>query len=173
MSIVTSKEVINNSPSIKELTARPEPVCDVLEHTEQQYLIKLFGETVYQELLDTRIDLSSATVWDDETDYVEDDIVLYEGEYYQLNVAESTSSDTPNCNTEWIRVEKFTKACFNQMFSTSGGGLLKLLSWVIFAAALPFYPNILGVTDFIGTDKEYKEKINYKLSGIYSNIAKM
>lgn len=171
MSILSAKEVIANSPAEKEILSRPDPVCNVLEHTEQNYLIKIFGENVYQELIDDVIDYGEVEVWDDEEDYVLNDLVFYEGIIYKLIVATSESSDTPNCNSEWTTVPKFEKECFNTMFAE--GGLLKLLSWVIWAKAAPFYPNVLGITDFIGEDKEYKNKLNFYLSNIYSNIALM
>lgn len=153
------------------MLARPEPVCDVLEHTEYDAIVKLFGENVYQEMIGALVNYSAATVWSDETDYVLNDLVIYEGVVYKLIVANSSSVDTPNCNSEWIVAPKFTKACFNSMWTD--GGLKKLLSWKIFAAAVPFYPNILGATDFQGEDSKYKEKINFYLSNIYTNISRM
>lgn len=158
---------------MKELAARSQPVCDVLPHTEFNFMVKTFGENVYQELLDDLVDTSAATVWQDSTDYVLDDIVIHEGIYYKLIVANSTLSDTPNCNSEWATISKFNKTCFNELWSTAGGGLSKLLSWVIFAEAVPFYPNIMGLTDFIGDDKEYQNKINYYRANIYKQIAIM
>lgn len=137
-------------------------------------MLETFGENVYQEFLDDLVPYTSATVWDLNTDYVLNDVVIHDGIYYKLNVADSTLSDTPNCNTEWTIAPKFYKECFNEMFSLSGGGLLKLLSWVVWANAAPFYPNVLGLTDFQGDDKAYKEKINYYLGkNIYPNIALM
>lgn len=158
---------------MRELLSRPEPVCDILEHTEQNYLIGLLGENNYLDLVADLVDYSAAVVWRDEADYVLNDLIIYEGEYYKLNVATSSSSDTPNCNSEWTKQNKFVKACYNEMFSGSGGGLLKILSWHIWAKAAPFYPNPLGLTDFIGQDKEYKQKLNFYLANIYSNIAAM
>lgn len=155
------------------MLARPKPVCDVLHHTVMNYMIKTFGENVYQEFITDLVDYSSYAEWSSSETYEEGDIRLYDGVYYVLNVAESTLSDTPNCNSEWSVAPKFNKACFNDMFSINGGGLLKLLSWVVWAKAAPFYPNVLGLTDFMGTDKEYKQKINFYLQGVEANIRDM
>lgn len=156
------------------MLAKPEPVCNILDHTVENYLIKTFGENVYQELIDDVMDYSAAPVWDDEADYVLNDVVIYEGVYYKLIVANSTSSDTPNCNAEWEVPPKFNKTCFNEMFSKDGGGVLKMISWYVWAKAAPFYPNVLGLTDFIGEDKEYQKKINYYLAmNIYPHITAM
>ena len=143
----------------------------MLEDTEESYLNDLFGEDNYQLLLDDLVDYSDKPKWDDETTYSEDDIVCYEGEYFVLLVEHNTTSDPPNCNDEWELAPKFEKDCYNEMWNE--GRLKKLLSWRIYAEAVPFYPEVLGAAQFTGTDADYKEKINYYLSNIYKRISLM
>lgn len=138
-------------------------------------MTELFGEDVYQDLLDDLVDYSSKPTWTDEGNYVLNDIVCYEGEYFKLLVPQNTTSDAPNCSVEWELAPKFTTACHNEMYDNGvgKGKLKKLLCWRIFSEAVPFYPEVLGAAGFTGNDKEYREKTNYFLNPIKSNIAKM
>lgn len=156
---------------MKELTARPQPVCDVLDFTIEDYITKKFGETVYSEMLADVIDYSQYANWTDSTDYILDDIVIYDGIPYILTVAENSTSDSPNCSDEWEVAQKFNDECYNKTFTE--GGMTKLLSWVVFVAAIGFYPEVLQANGFSGDDKDYKEKSNYYKSQIYAGIARM
>lgn len=117
------------------------------------------------------MDYSDTEVWSDTEDYEENDLVIYDGVPYKLTVAANTSNDSPNCSDDWEVAPKFTDSCFNSTFKE--GGLTKLLSWIVFVTAVPFYPEVLSTYGFSGVDPEYKEKTNYYTSKIYAGIARM
>lgn len=156
-------------PSPKEIGARTQPICDVLDHTEESYICEIFGIDTYELLLEDLIDYSDTEQWSDEASYEMDDVVCYQGEYYVLIVDENSNNSAPSCNEEWKLAPKFETECYENTYQK----FKKLLAWRIYAQAAPFYPEVLSAGGFIGDDKDYKEKLNFHLTYVYKNIAMM
>jgi hypothetical protein len=179
MSISNPSEVIQFCPARAEIKSRTQPICDVLEHTERHYITKVFGKDAYDALLEKVIDYSTADLWKTNENYVEGDTVLYDGVPYILVVPANTYANSPNCSNEWEVAPKFAEDCYNELWEE--GGLRKIVSWVVFAEAVNFYPEVLNAAGFTTTAEASKfstadsldHRLNRYKSNLYKHITKM
>lgn len=157
-------------PNGERLKDRRKPICDVLDHSESNELRKIFGDTTYEDMVADVVDYSASPVWAEGTSYAQGDVVSYDGAYFIAVEAIQNDSTTPDCSTSWRLADKFSKDCYN----TTWAQVSKIVAWVVFANAVPFYPNILDVGGFADrSNEETPNKISYFLSNVYKGITAM
>lgn len=157
---------------MRELDGRLQPICRVLKQTEAIEMKRLVGHDNYKEMLADLVNYSAVTEWDEDGSYTLNALKRFEKTVYKLIVAANTDNNTPDCSTEWVEAPIFNSDCFNHVWYE--GGLRTMMAWYVYAAAAPFYPQILNVAGFTpNPDSSLKDNLGYYLNHVYKEIAKM
>lgn len=158
------------SPASRRVKDRINPICDVIDHTEEKVIVELLGQDNYETLFEDQINYADSPMWDENNSYATDATVLYEGVPY-IALEDVSDQTPPDCSTKWTLADKFNTSCYNDMWTNEKCGLQKIVAWVVWATALPFYPDIIDSGGYADKGvKETPERINYTRSNLYSNI---
>lgn len=129
MALTLPQEIIDNSQAGRNF---PKGLFDI-DSVEETLVNDCLGTTLWNALLADQTDVSEATLWDCNTTYSLDDIVLFEGRYY---TSTENSNQTKPCSKDakWVETPKFETDCYNKLWSY----LVKVISARVYSEALPF-----------------------------------
>lgn len=128
--LLTSTEVVYYTGISKDF-----PKCSLrtIHDVEFEEFRTCFGIDFYNHLIDKKADYSDAEEYDNEEAYAIDDVVSYEGVYYQA--IEATTGNIPTNDEYWKLAPKFTEPCLDKMWCMY---MASYLSWRVIFDRLPF-----------------------------------
>lgn len=130
--LISTYEVLTYSPAGAGFPIKP--VQENLDGTEEEIKNGCLGEPLFDYLVSKLSPTAGAMDWQTCGDYALNDLVIRNGVYYK-STATQNNTDPVDAGSDWIKVEKFTEACANSLWT---GYLRKILAYRVYYYALPF-----------------------------------
>lgn len=141
MAILKAAQIIKYSPASKDYPTGA--FCESIAKWEKAAFRNCLG-TKFLDLLEAdMVDNSEAEKWDEDKEYENDDIVLYQGLFFQYKFIKNVDGiDFPNCSVNWTEAKVFASDCYNDIWEE----LASYLSIFIYNRSLPFVHYANGAT---------------------------
>ena len=118
-------QTLLSKAEVRSLAKVSKYTCDLQDiyQVEQREARLKLGIDFYNELIADLVDYSSASEWEDGTTYSAEDVVIWDGIFYQ---AISETDTEPTTVEFWELAPKFDKDCFNTLWCNYLGVYLAL-----------------------------------------------